>query len=117
MVLFNHYSIIGTKIYEFIGIKRLILLCYTNDPDANQLKKDHFLLNEGSDDFPQLQAELINETKSGIAVENAQHLKSTIATLYSNFKRDGFIKCEATNTSQFSRRLQTQKLAEIIKSI
>ncbi len=117
MVLFNHYSIIGTKIYEFIGIERLILLCYTNDSEANQLKKDHFLLNEGSDDYPQLQAELINETKSGIAVENAQHLKSVIAGLYSNFKIDGLIKCDATNTSQFSRRLQTQKLAEVIKSI
>jgi glycosyltransferase involved in cell wall biosynthesis len=117
MVLFNHYSIIGTKIYEFVGIQRLILLCYSNDPEAEALKKAHFNLNEGSEDFPQLQSELINETHSGIVVKDAEHLKTTIADLYSNFKHDGLVKCKSINATQFSRKIQTQRLAEIVKYI
>jgi hypothetical protein len=117
MVLFNHYSTIGTKIYEFIGIQRLILLCYSNDPEAEALKKAHFNLNEGSEDFPQLQSELINETHSGIVVKDAEHLKTTIADLYSNFKHDGLVKCKSINATQFSRKIQTQRLAEIVKNI
>jgi glycosyltransferase involved in cell wall biosynthesis len=117
MVLFNHYSTIGTKIYEFVGIQRLILLCYSEDPEAEALKKAHFNLNEGSEDFPQLQSELINETHSGIVVKDAEHLKATIAELYSNFKQDGLVKCESINATQFSRKIQTQRLAEIVKNI
>ena len=39
VLLFNDYSILGTKIFDYIGIKRTILLCYANDDEANKLKK------------------------------------------------------------------------------
>jgi glycosyltransferase involved in cell wall biosynthesis len=117
MVLFNHYSTIGTKIYEFIGIKRLILLCYSNDPEAEELKKQHFNLAEEGKEFPQLQSELINETKSGIVVENAQHLQAILPVLYTQFKNNGYIECDSVNETQFSRRIQAKKLAEIVKKL
>lgn len=118
MVLFNHYSTVGTKIYEFIGINRLILLCYTDDPEAEELKRLYFNLNNNpGGTFPQLQSELINETNSGIAVKDAQHLKTVLEKLYADFKKDGYIKCEARNADQFSRRIQVKNLSDLIYKI
>jgi glycosyltransferase involved in cell wall biosynthesis len=117
MVLFNHYSTIGTKIYEFIGLKRLILLCYSHDPEAEELKKKYFNLDEADGTSPQLQTELINQTHSGIVVEDAKHLEVVLQDLYSEFTRHGHIECNSINTDQFSRKIQAQRLVEVIKNI
>ena len=34
-LLFNYYSYMGTKIYDYLGLKRLILLCYDNDENQS----------------------------------------------------------------------------------
>jgi glycosyltransferase involved in cell wall biosynthesis len=31
LILFNDYSFLGTKIYDYLGVNRLILLCFTNE--------------------------------------------------------------------------------------
>jgi hypothetical protein len=117
MVLFNHYSTIGTKIYEYIGIKRLVLLCYSHDPEAEELKRKYFNLEEVGVSSPQLQTELINETHSGIVVNDAKHLEKVLQDLYAEFLQNGKINCNSINTEQFSRKIQAKRLTEVIKNI
>jgi glycosyltransferase involved in cell wall biosynthesis len=117
MLLFNYYSYMGTKIYDYLGIKRLILLCYTNDNEANDLKQRYYNLQDDDKNAPQLQSELIHETKAGIVIRDKAHLLTEIGNLYGEFKAKGFVACNSVNTEQFSRKIQTQKLAEVVATL
>ncbi|HNS43149.1 MAG TPA: hypothetical protein PKN22_10350, partial [Taishania sp.] len=75
MLLFNDYSILGTKIYDYLGIKRKIILCYKNDTQALQLKNKYYNIEEVEGVSKTLQEDLIKETNAGIVVENEEHLK------------------------------------------
>jgi len=117
MVLFNYYSYMGTKIYDYLGIKRQILLCYADDTEAKELKEKFYNLKEDEPNSPQLQSELLKETNSGIIVKDREHLKNVLADLYTVFKEHGYVPCKSLNTEQFSRKIQTKKLAGIINAI
>jgi len=115
MLLFNDYSIIGTKIYDCIGIKRLIILCYTNDKEAIELKEKYYTIKEEKELSHHLQEDLIKETNSGIVVKDSAHLLKVLSDLNKEFKTNGFIACNSVNIENYSRKIQVQKLAEIIK--
>ncbi len=114
MLLFNYYSFMGTKIYDYIGLKRKILLCYSDDKEANELKKKHYIINESKSECHNLQERLINETNSGIIVKDSLHLRKILLELYNEFISKGYIECNSINTEQFSRKIQVKKLSEII---
>lgn len=116
MLLFHYYSIIGTKIYDYIGIKRTILLCYANDKEANELKKKYYNINEEDGSSRRSQEDLINETNAGYVVKNSDHLKILLAQLYKEFLENGFIKCNTTNEAVYSRKHQINLFAKIIHS-
>ena len=117
MLLFNDYSIIGTKIYDYLAIKRTILLCYAKDKEALKLKDKYYSLKEESRLSQHLQEDLIKETNSGIVVNDAKHLSKVLMDLYIEFTTNGIIHCNSINTEQFSRKIQVKKLAEIIFNI
>lgn len=117
MLLFNYYSFSGTKIYDYIALKRAVLFCYSNDPDANKLKKDFYLYKELNASKETPQEKIIKETSSGYIIENANHLLSTLTTLYEEFSATGEIKCNTKNEDMYSRKHQVKQLAEIIKNI
>lgn len=117
VLLFNYYSYMGTKIYDYIGIKRQILLCYKNDSEANELRKKHYTIKDVETESNQLQADLISKTKSGIIVDDKTHLKEVLFNLYNEFVEKGTIECNSINTEQFSRKIQSKKLAELIQYI
>jgi hypothetical protein len=116
-LLFNDYSILGTKIFTYLGLNRQIILCYTNDDKARQLKDKFYNLEEFESESKQLQMELIEKTNSGIIVENEQHLKEVIMELYREFSETGKVKCESQGIENYSRKLQVEKLAQLIKNI
>jgi hypothetical protein len=113
-LLFNDYSILGTKIFTYLGLRRKILLCYSNDSKANILKQKHYNLEEFSTESNQLQEEIINETKSGIAIKNEVQLRETLIQLKSEFDLNGFISCNSINIEKYSRKKQAEKLASLI---
>lgn len=117
MLLFNYYSFMGTKIYDYIGIKRKIILCFSNDPDAIKLKKQFYTMKEFDGLSTHLQEDLINETNSGIVVRDKQHLSQVLADLYEEFKATGRIACNSTNTEKLSRKGRAEELANLVKSI
>jgi glycosyltransferase involved in cell wall biosynthesis len=116
-LLFNDYSILGTKIFTYIGIKRKIIFCYSDDNDAVELKRKFYNLPEFESESKQLQADLINETESGIIVENADHLKVVLSDLWNEFQSTGKIACNSIGVEKYSRKIQVEKLAEIVKQI
>jgi hypothetical protein len=116
ILLFNYYSILGTKIYDYLAIKRLILLCYNNDKEAGILKEKYFNLEDIEGQSTCLQAELIKETNSGIVVEDSEHLYEILKELSKKLKEKGKIDCLSSNIENHSRRQQAKKLVEVIKN-
>lgn len=116
-LLFNYYSIIGTKIFDYLGVKRKIILCYANDKEANALKEKHYNIEEIDGISKTLQADLIEETKSGIVVEDAAHLVQVLQDLWQEFQEKGKIECNSVGVERYSRKLQVKALAEVVKKV
>lgn len=117
MLLFNYYSFMGTKIFDYIGIKRKILMCYSNDAEALKLKEKFYTMEEIEGVSHHLQVDLIEETKSGIVVENESGLLPVLNQLYEEFEANRKIECNSIGVENYSRKIQVKKLSEIIKSL
>ena len=117
MLLFNDYSIMGTKIFDYLGIRRKMILCYENDPEANLLKQKYYAIDESGSESKQLQADLITETNSGVIVKDSAHLLTVLEELYAEFQATGQIACDSHGVEQYSRKIQVERLAELIKEL
>lgn len=116
MLLFNDHSILGTKIFDYLGVRRKIILCYSNDNEANALKDKYFRIDAVEGISQTLQADLIEETTSGIVVKDSKHLLQVLDDLWKEFSVSQKIECNPVGVERFSRKEQTEKLAEIIKN-
>jgi glycosyltransferase involved in cell wall biosynthesis len=117
VLLFNYYSYMGTKIFDYLGIERKMILCYANDPEANALKEKYYKIEEIESESGQLQADLIRNTNSGIIVENADHLTEVLSDLWKEFQSTGRIACNSVGVEKYSRKIQVEQLAEIVKNL
>lgn len=117
MLLFNYYSYMGTKIFDYLGIRRKMILCYSDDPEALQLKEKYYNIQESETESKQLQADLIRETNSGIIVKDSQHLLEVLNDLNKEFNETGQIACHSSGVENYSRKIQVEKLAEIVKGL
>ncbi len=117
MLLFNYYSYMGTKIFDYLGIRRKMIMCYEDDAEANFLKQRYYNVEESETESKHLQEDLINETNSGVIVKDATHLKEVLEELYAEFQATGKIACESVGVEKYSRKLQVEKLAELIKTL
>ncbi len=115
-LLFNYFSIIGTKIYDYLALKRKIILCYDNDQEHGRLKLSGYVDNIETE-TSRAQAELISATNSGIVVKDANHLKEVLLDLHDEFKKKGFIDCLSDDIKEYSRVRQAERLAEIVKEL
>ncbi len=113
LVLFNDYSFVGTKIYDYIALQRHILFCYDNDKEALQLKQK-YLGNEECTANPQ--KEIIQITKAGTIVRDKQHLIELLPQIHKEFQQGG-IKCSTINQDNFSRETQVKILSTIITTL
>lgn len=116
-LLFNDYSILGTKIFTYIGIKRKIILCYSDDPETILLKEKHYNLHEFDSESKQLQSDLLLETNAGIVAKDHGHLREILLELYQEFIAKGNISCASHGIEKYSRKMQVERLAEIVKSL
>jgi glycosyltransferase involved in cell wall biosynthesis len=117
LLLFNHFSILGTKIFDYMGLKRKILLCFTADKKAEELKSTYFPLKAVESQSNKLQEELIKLTNSGVAIINSAHLGQVLAELAQEFAINRAIQCHSKNTENYSRKIQVEKFAELIKTL
>lgn len=117
MLLFNYYSHMGTKIFDYLAIKRKIVMCYTDDPEANKLKEKYFNVDESDNYSRHLQEDLIKATNSGVIVKDSVHLMKVLTDLEAEFNQKGMIECNSIGIERYSRKIQVEKLAEIIRQI
>lgn len=117
LLLFNDYSIMGTKIYDYLAVKRHILFCYAHEPNALVLKNRYFLFGNDIRQNQNMQADLIKETNSGVIVRNESHLEEILKTYYVEFKKTGKIACESHDCERYSRKNQVKLLAELINKL
>lgn len=117
LVLFNDYSILGTKIFDYLASKRLIILCYDNDKEALKLKKKYYLIKEFESESKQLQKELIEYTNSGLIINDEKHLFESLKNLYKEFLDKRFISCNSKHIENYSRVFQVKKLSTIINRL
>ena len=117
MLLFNYYSYMGTKIFDYLGLRRLMVLCYAEDEEALQLKKKYYRIEEVEGISKQQQADLIKATNSGIIVKDARHFYQVLEDLFQEFQTTGGIACHSKNIENYSRVHQVKELAELVKEI
>ena len=115
LLLFNYYNFTGTKIYDYLGMRRLILLCFEQDTNALKLKNEYYFKKIETTIFPQI--DIINETNSGIIVKDTAHLMEVLKELYEEFQTTGQIACKSSGVEKYSRKIQVEKLAKLIKGI
>ncbi|ALO15595.1 hypothetical protein L21SP5_01956 [Salinivirga cyanobacteriivorans] len=116
LLLFNDYSITGTKIYDYLAAKTRILLCYTNDEDALKLKNKYFPINDEGYNKNR-QAEIIEYTHSGYLVKNQKEFTELLESIMNEYIAEGKLHCESKNVEEFSRKRQVEKLTDIINKI
>lgn len=117
LLLFNDYAIMGTKIYDYLGVQRKIMFCYSKDEKALQLKEKYFTFELNDLVNETLQIEAINKTNAGIVVEDEAHLHTVLWDLLDEFKATGQIACNSHGIENYSRKIQVKKLAELIKNL
>ena len=101
-----------------MAIKRQILFCFTEDPEAEKLKKIYYNFDESLSQNKQVQADLINKTNSGIVVKNSDKLMLHLEKLYEEFISKKTIQCNSNGiVNHFSREAQTEQLATLIKQL
>ncbi len=117
LLLFNNYSFIGTKIYDYLAVRRKILLCYDEDDGSQKLRKKYFEYDGDALANSNPQRDLIQETNSGIIVRDRFHLKEILKELHHEHATKGFIECESKGIEKYSRKIQAERLAGLIKDI
>ena len=116
-ILFNHYHIMGTKIYDYLGLELPILLFYTNDQQANALRMAHYPYDYLPIESLGPQAETISALNAGYVFENQDSFRSALPQLYDEFVRHGQIKIAKGYGHRFSREEQTKLLAQLFDEL
>lgn len=117
LLLFNDYSIIGTKIYDYLAVRRKIIFCFYNDMVSLKLKQAYFPILDKNKNVTYPQATLIKKTNSGVIVNDQIHLSNTLKELYEEFNEKAYIECNSIGIEKYSRKLQVEKLAKIVKEL
>jgi hypothetical protein len=114
LLLFNYYSYMGTKIYDYLAVRRCILFCFKNDSEAEELRAKYYNMNYKVEAGTNLQEELILKTNSGIIVNNSKHLLEVLEEIYKEFEMSGMVKCNSINIENYSRKKQVEYLSKKI---
>ena len=116
-VAFNNYAYPGTKIYDYMALRRRILLCYSDDPEAMRLKELHYNIAATPGTDERTHARLIEATGSGTVVRDAPHLRQILEDLHREFTENRSIACRSTGIERFSRRTQAGLLADVLQRL
>ena len=117
LLMFNNYAYLGTKIFDYLALKRHVLLCYANDPDANRLRVAHYNLEIGDQDDDRVLETVVRETRAGTVVQDAEHLRVVLTRLIDTFRLTGAVPCESLGTEKYSRVTQTATLAALLRGV
>jgi hypothetical protein len=119
LLLFNDYSFLGTKIFNYLRTQRNILLCYTEDDNSTLLKENFFpdktLLSFTND----LQEKLLSGLNTGLCIKNENELFDVLKQNLVHFQKFGTVNDYSTkkDISFLSRDRQSLILKNKILSL
>lgn len=112
LLLFNDYHNIGTKIYDYLGIRRKILFCFSRGTVENNEYFRNFRFNV-AENYPQVQ--LLKSTNAGYVIEDPEDLFRVLENLHRELHKEGLIQFVNSDTEKFTRKEQARELAFILK--
>lgn len=115
-LLFNSCAYVGTKIYDYLALRRRILLCFADDTQTRGARGVHYL-NEGGMRRRRVQEDMIRGTRSGVIVRDEEHLVDTLSDLYREFLENRRIACNSVGTEAYSREAHARSMAEVIRGV
>lgn len=117
LLLFNEYAHMGTKVFNYLAVRRRILLCYSDDPGARTLKAEHYSFDPGGHTEDSSLERLIRDTQSGVVLEDSVHLARVVLDLLREFDERGEISCNSVGIEQYSRQTQAANMVRVLKGI
>ncbi len=117
LLLFNYYSFMGTKIFEYLGLKRKILFCFSHDQEALLLKQKFYRIEEKGNSGIDLQEKLILSANGGVVVKDANELKIVLMQHHKELKTKGSIACDSHGIEKYSRKNQVAEMAKIFDEV
>ncbi len=115
-LLFNSCAYVGTKIYDYLGLRRRILLCFADDTQTRGARGVHYL-NEGGMRRRRVQEDMIRATRSGVIIRDKEHLVDTLSDMYREFLEKRRIACNSVGTEAYSREAHARSMAEVIRGV
>ena len=117
LLVFNNYAYPGTKIYDCLALRRRILLCYSEDAEAERLRREHYNIDVSDDDDVHAHERMVEAAAAGTVVRDAAHLRETLAALHRELVETGTVSCDSRNIEQYSRRAGAGRLAALLREI
>ncbi len=114
LLLFNDYSILGTKIFDYLAVRRHIILCFSEDEEALNLKKQYFPINDNHNLDKNLQEQMILEKNGGTVIKNRKDLHIVLNNLLDEYNRTCNIACNSSHIEDVSRKYQTKLLVKFL---
>ncbi len=93
LVLFNNFDVVGTKIFDYFASKRQILFCFEGESTQ--------------------QAAILKQN-AGVIIRDPLDLVQALEKLKDEFEKKGVIACNSLDPSEYTRKVQLDKLANFI---
>jgi len=116
-LMFNNYAYPGTKIFDYLALRRRVLLCYADDPEARELKARHYNLDLAPGADERALERMVTETRSGVVVRDAAHLRRVLEDFSAELREKGALDCPSVGVEAYSRRTQAGRLAALLKEL
>jgi glycosyltransferase involved in cell wall biosynthesis len=116
-LLFNNFAYVGTKIYDYLGLRRRILLCFSDDTQTRKLRHEWYDRDEAGRMNRRVQEDMVRATQSGVVIRDEGHLMDTLLGLYREFLENGRIACNSVGSEAYSRESHAGKMAEIVRGV
>jgi len=116
-LLFHNFAYVGTKIYDYLALRRRILLCFSDDTQTRKLQRAFYDLDESGMMNLRVQEEIIRATQSGVVIRNEEHLVDTLSDLYREFLENRRVACNSVGTEAYSRESHARRMAEIMRGV
>jgi hypothetical protein len=116
-LLFNTFAYVGTKIYDYLALRRRILLCFSDDTQTRKLWRQFYDLDEAGMKNREAQEDMIKATQSGVIIRDEEHLVDALSDLYREFRENGRIACNSVSIEAYSRESHARGMAEIMRGV
>ena len=116
-LLFNTFAYVGTKIYDYLALRRRILLCFSEGTKTGERQLEFYDRDGVEKRNRRAQEDMIRATQSGVVIRDEEDLVDTLSDLYREFLENGRIACNSVGTEAYSRESHARRMAEIMRGV